>query len=287
MSRIAYVNGQYVPHAEASVHVEDRGYQFADGVYEVCAIADGRLLDETGHLDRLDRSLRELRIDPPVPRTALRIIMRQMIRLNRVRHGIIYLQITRGVAPRDHFFPDSDVPSSLVMTARAVDPVRAAARAEKGIAVLSRPDIRWGRPDIKSVSLLPNILAKQEARDAGCDEAWFIDANGFVTEGGSTNAWIVTTDNQVITRDLGRILAGITRAGIIRAAKGENIPIIERPFSLDDAIGAKEAFISSATAFATPVISIDGQKIGNGKPGQITQRLRAAYMQQAIADAKD
>ena len=286
MSRIAYVNGQYVPHAEASVHVEDRGYQFSDGVYEVCAVSGAKLLDEEGHLNRLDRSLRELRIDPPVPRSALKVIMREMIRLNRVRHGIVYLQVTRGVAPRDPVFPDEDTPSSLVMTARAVDPQKAEARVAKGVSVISRPDIRWGRPDIKSVSLLPNILAKQDAKEAGAGEAWLVDDQGFVTEGGSTNAWIVTDDNQVITRDLGRILAGITRAAIIRAAADEGIIIVERAFSLVEAKAAKEAFISAATAFATPVIAIDGQAIGTGKPGPITLALRAAYLRHALASAK-
>jgi D-alanine transaminase len=285
MSRIAYVNGQYVPHHSAFVHVEDRGYQFADGVYEVCAVADGLLLDETGHLDRLDRSLRELRIDAPASRRSLKVIMREMIRRNRVRDGIVYIQVSRGVAPRDHGFPSDDVPPSLVMTARAIDPAKGIARAANGIKVITRPDIRWKRPDIKSVSLLPNILAKQEALEAGAAEAWLVDENGFVTEGASTNAWIIDDQGRAITRDLGRILAGITRAGIIAAAAREGIELVEQAFTVEQAKSAREAFISAATNFAMPVIAIDGVKVGDGQPGPVTKRLRQAYIAQAKADA--
>jgi D-alanine transaminase len=267
------------------VHVEDRGYQFADGVYEVCAVADGLMLDETGHLDRLDRSLRELRIDAPASRRTLKVIMREMVRRNRVRDGIVYIQVSRGVAPRDHGFPSDDVPPSLVMTARAIDPAKGIARAASGVKVITRPDIRWKRPDIKSVSLLPNILAKQEALEAGAAEAWLVDENGFVTEGASTNAWIIDDQGRAITRDLGRILAGITRAGIIAAAAREGIELVEQAFTVEQAKSAREAFISAATNFAMPVIAIDGVKVGDGHPGPVTKRLRQAYIAQAKADA--
>lgn len=198
MSRIAYVNGQYVPHNQASVHIEDRGYQFADGVYEVVTIVNNRLIDEKGHLDRLWRSLNELKIQPPMKRAPLRLAMKEVIRRNRINNGIIYIQVTRGVAPRDHPFPENAVPA-LVMTAKRLSLDAARKKAEKGIKVATVADIRWARCDIKSVSLLPNILAKQQAKDAGAYESFMIDSDGMVTEGSSTNAWIVNADGHVIT----------------------------------------------------------------------------------------
>ena len=285
MSRIAYVNGQYVPHAHAFVHVEDRGYQFADGVYEVCGVADGLLLDEAAHMTRLERSLRELQITSPVPISALKVILREVVRRNLVRNGIVYWQITRGVAPRDHAFPGEDVPASLVVTAKSVDFAKADARAAIGISVISQKDIRWARPDIKSVSLLPNILAKQAAREAGAFEAWLIDDAGFVTEGSSTNAWIIDGGNNLITRHLDRILAGVTRAAIMTVAADLGLNVVERAFTLDEAKSAREAFISAATAFAMPVIEIDGTAIGTGKPGPIALKLREAYLAAAKSGA--
>ena len=212
MFRFAYVNGRYVPYASAQVHVEDRGYQFSDGVYEVCEVRDGGLMDERRHLDRLDRSLSELRIALPIARSALGVVLRETVRRNRVRDGLIYLQVTRGVARRDHGFPPPGTRPSLVVTARPLDRVKQSALAETGIAVLTVPDDRWSRVDIKSVSLLPNVLARQAARDAGAREAWLVDADGFVSEGASTNAWIVTQAGRVVTRpaEFG-ILRGITR----------------------------------------------------------------------------
>ncbi|MEQ9329608.1 MAG: D-amino-acid transaminase, partial [Rhodospirillales bacterium] len=219
MSRIAYVNGRYVPHGEASVHIEDRGYQFADGVYEVVAVRDGEFCDKQGHLDRLDRSLAELRIRPPVGRAALEVILREVARRNGVRNGLVYMQVTRGVYPRNHPFPPETVKSALVVTAKrsvAQDPVKTA----NGIAVISVPDQRWARCDIKSVGLLANVLAKQQAREAGAYEAWQIDRDGFVTEGSSTNAWIVTRDNELVTRPATNdILRGITRETLLRVAR--------------------------------------------------------------------
>ena len=277
MSRIAYVNGRYVPHGEASVHVEDRGYQFADGVYEVVAVVGGKLIDEDPHLDRLDRSLRELRIAPPMGRAAMKVVMRELLRRNGIRNGIIYIQATRGVARRDHPFP-KDAATALVMTvARKAPP--SAAILDTGVKAKSVPDIRWGRCDIKSVSLLPNILAKQAAREAGAYEAWLVDEKGCVTEGSSTNAWIVTRDGELVTRPLGNeILSGITRLSIKKLVEQGGIRMVERPFTLDEAKSAREAFVTSATSFVTPVVQIDDAIIGNGKPGSVARRLFEAYL---------
>ena len=282
MSRIAYVNGRYVPRGEAAVHVEDRGYQFADGVYEVCAVFEGMLLDESSHLDRLARSLSELNIAPPVTRKALRLILREVVARNRLDHGILYFQITRGVARRDHAFPPGDVPASLVVTAKSHDIDEIEARARAGVAVVTVPDNRWKRCDIKSIALLPNILAKQQARGAGADEAWFVDDRGRVTEGSSTNAWIVNGRGDLVTRGLDhRILSGITRAAVMSFAAKHGLKVVERAFSVDEAERADEAFITSATAFVTPVVKLDDRPIGNGHPGRLALSLRAWYFQEA------
>lgn len=278
MSRIAYVNGSYVRHAAASVHIEDRGYQFADGVYEVCGVRGGKLMDEAMHLERLQRSLSELRIAMPLALAALRHVLREVVRRNRISNGMVYFQVTRGVAPRDHPFPPAGIRSAIVVTAKRVNEVRIAASVEKGIAVVTMPDQRWARCDIKSVALLPNILAKQAAREAGAYEAWLIDDKGFVTEGSSTNAWIVDKDGRVITRALGPdILPGVTRRVLLEVAKREGIEIVQRPFTPEEAKAAREAFISASTAIIIPVIRIDDTAIGNGAPGSITMRLRNAY----------
>ncbi len=278
MSRIAYVNGSYVRHAVASVHIEDRGYQFADGVYEVCGVRGGKLMDEAMHLERLQRSLSELRIAMPLALAALRHVLREVVRRNRISNGMVYFQVTRGVAPRDHPFPPAGIRSAIVVTAKRLNEARIAASVEKGIAVVTMPDQRWARCDIKSVALLPNILAKQAAREAGAYEAWLIDDKGFVTEGSSTNAWIVDKDGRVITRALGPdILPGVTRRVLLEVAKREGIEIVQRPFTPEEAKAAREAFISASTAIIIPVIRIDDTVIGNGAPGSVTMRLRNAY----------
>jgi D-alanine transaminase len=283
MSRIAYVNGRYVPHAEAAVQVEDRGYQFADGVYEVVLVHRGRLVDELPHLDRLDRSLSELRIAAPMGRAPLRQVMREMVRRNRLNDGIVYIQATRGVSRRDHAFPKNTKPA-LVMTARRLAmPDRE--KAEEGVAVLTIPDIRWARCDIKSVSLLPNVLGKQQAREAGAHEAWQVDADGFVTEGTSTNAWIVTSDGELVTRHVGdQILSGITRATLIKLAEETGVTLVERSFTVAEALSAREAFVTSATSFVTPVTRVDDTVIGNGRAGSVAMGMLDTYLEYAAGE---
>ena len=282
MARYAYVNGRYVDHREASVHVEDRGYQLADGVYEVVGVRDGRLIDEAPHIDRLDRSLRELRISWPVARAALAFIMRELMRRNRLRDGLIYMQVTRGVARRDHAFPTVPVKPALVLTTK--NSKRADADPGPGIAVKSQPDIRWERCDIKTVALLPNVLAKQAARESGAYEAWLVDTEGCVTEGASTNAWIVTQDGELVTRQTDNgILAGITRHTLKSLCNALQLKFVERPFSLAEAKKAREAFITSATSFVTPVVKIDGHTVADGKVGPTARRLREEYVRFAAA----
>lgn len=278
MPRIAYVNGRYLPHAQAGVHVEDRGYQFADGVYEVCEVARGFIVDMTRHLDRLDRSLRELAIAWPVHRSALAVIMGEVVRRNHVRDGLVYLQVTRGVAPRDHFFPTAATKPALVVTAKKTDPSLAARRAETGIKVITVPENRWERVDIKSVGLLPNVLARQRAREAGAQEAWFVDADGTVKEGAATNAWIVTRDGKLVTRpaEFG-ILRGITRTTLLDVAARLDLTVEERAFTVAEAKQAKECFITAATTVVMPVVAIDGEPVANGHPGSVTLSLRAAF----------
>jgi len=278
MSRIAYVNGRYVPRSEAGVSIEDRGYQFADGVYEVCEVRGGRLIDEQRHMARLDRSLNELRIARPMSRAALALVLRETVRRNRVREGIVYVQVTRGVAPRDFPFPPNGTQPSLVVTARSTDPARLEKTAAEGIAVVTVPDIRWSRVDIKSVALLPNVLAKQAARDQGAREAWLVDAEGRITEGASSNAWIVSRDGVIITRPLGRdILPGITRSVVLDVIKAQGLKFEERAFTLEEAYGAREAFVTSASQIVQPVVSIDGRPVGNGAPGLLSTALRRDY----------
>jgi D-alanine transaminase len=277
MPRIAYVNGRYVAHAEASVHIEDRGYQFADGVYEVCEVARGYIVDMKRHLDRLDRSLRELSIAWPMNRAAMEIVIVEVIRRNRVKNGLVYLQVTRGVASRDFLFP-ADTRPSVVITAKKVDPAALAKRAENGIKVITVPENRWDRVDIKSVGLLPNVLAKQKASEAGAQEAWFIDADGTVKEGGSSNAWIVTGDGALVTRPAEHgILRGITRTTLFDVAEKLGLRVEERGFTVAEAKAAREAFISSATTIAMPVVAIDGAPVANGHPGSVVLSLRQAF----------
>lgn len=278
MSRIAYVNGRYRDLRDACVNVEDRGYQFADGVYEVCEVRGARLVDFPRHMARLQRSLRELQIAEPMPITALAIIMREVVQRNRVTYGIVYLQVTRGVARRDHAFPPSSVKPSVVITARALDYEKKQQTAATGIKVITLAENRWPRVDIKSVSLLPNVLAKQEAREKGAYEAWYVDSDGFITEGASSNAWIVTKDGRAITRSVDRgILAGITRAVLVEVMGALQIRLEERPFTPAEAREAAEAFVTSASQIVMPVVAIDGQAVGNGQPGGITRQLREEF----------
>ena len=276
MPRISYVNGRYLPHTKALVSVEDRGYQLADGVYEVIAIYNGILVDRDDHLERLERSLKQLRIDLPVHISALKFIMTECIRKNRLFNGKLYLQITRGVAPRDHAFP-TNCKSSLVVTVSDLTwPSRE--EAKEGGSVITSADIRWKRVDVKSVSLLPNVLAKQEAVDAGADETWLINEEGYITEGTASNAWIVTQNDQLVTRQTDEhILAGVTRKSILKLIEEERIELVERPFTLLEAQSAKEAFFTSSTALIKPVISIDDVSIGNGHSGLMTCTLIDKY----------
>lgn len=277
MSRIAYIDGVYQPLNMPGILVEDRGYQFADGVYEVCAIRGGKLLDEARHLDRLDYSLAALDMPPPMSRAALQQVMRETLRRNRVRDGILYMQVSRGVAPREHMF-NPDLKPVLVITARPIAADRRAQIMKKGISVVSVPDQRWARCDIKSISLLPNVLARQSARNAKVQEAWQIDGQGMVTEGAATNAWIVDAKGVLRTRPAGHeILNGIVRQVLLDCVADLGMKFEEKPFSLKEALAAKECFSTASTMSVFPVIEIDGQKIGAGKPGEVAKMLSDAY----------
>jgi D-alanine transaminase len=283
MPRFAYVNGRYVRHADAAVHIEDRGFVFADGVYEVCQVQQGFIVDLTRHLDRLDRSLSEIRITPPMPRAALTGIVRQVLRRNRVINGMVYLQVTRGVARRDHVFPSPEVRASLVVTAKAMNPAVNAAKYAAGIKAVTVPDNRWGRVDIKTVGLLPNVLARQQAKEAGAQEAIFVDAEGNVTEGGATNLWIVDKAGKLVTRPADHgILRGITRTTLMDVAEKIGVPVEERRFSVAEMLEAREVFITGATTICLPVVSIDGQTVANGHPGMTAQKIREAFF--AVAE---
>ncbi|MCM2399614.1 D-amino-acid transaminase [Rhizobium sp. S153] len=278
MPRIAYVNGRYVQHNKASVHIEDRGYQFADGVYEVCEIRHGLIVDLTRHLDRLDRSLSEIRIRPPMSRAALVQVIREVVRRNHVKNGLFYLQVTRGVAKRDHVFPSADTPASLVVTAKSTDPSVIARKNASGIKAITVPDNRWDRVDIKTVGLLPNALARQAAKEAGSQEAIFIDPRGMVTEGAATNVWIVDAEGNLVTRPAEHgILRGITRTTLMDVAKVLGISIREREFSREEMLGAREVFITAATSICFPIVEIDGISIANGHPGTISEKIRSAF----------
>ncbi len=278
MGRIAYVNGRYLPQAQATVPIEDRGYQLGDGVYEVCEVRGGALIDEGRHLARLDRSLSELKIAAPLVPDALARVLREVLARNKVRDGYLYIQVTRGVAPRDHAFPVPSVRPSLVITAKAIDPAKGVAQAAKGINVISLPDIRWKRPDIKTIGLLPNVLARQAAKERGAYEAWLVDADGMVTEGAASNAWIVTKDKVIVTHQVDNaILRGVTRTTLLDLIAAEGFKLDERRFSLDEAKAAVEAFITGATTLIMPVVAIDGVPIGDGKPGPVATSLRAQF----------
>jgi D-alanine transaminase len=278
MPGIAYVNGRYVAMRDAMVHIEDRGYQFADGVYEVCEVRGGRLIDERRHLARLKRSLGELRIPLPMSFAALGIVLREVIARNRIGYGIVYLQVTRGVARRDHAFPPAGVRPSMVVTARPLNRARNEALAAKGIAVVTVPENRWGRVDIKTTGLLPNVLARQAAIERGAREAWFVDKDGAVTEGAATNAWIVTQAGVVVTRQADHaILHGITRAVLFDGLKARGLAVEQRAFTLAEAYAAREAFVTAASQVVMPVVRIDDRVIGGGKPGPIATALRREF----------
>ncbi|MGP0089050.1 MAG: D-amino-acid transaminase [Xanthobacteraceae bacterium] len=284
MWRVAYVNGRYQRHEDARVHVEDRGYQFADGVYEVCEVRGGRLIDERRHLQRLQRSLDELRIGAPMSPAALGVVLRETVRRNHVRNGIVYLQVTRGAAPRDFAFPPAPTRPSLVVTARNLDSAAGETTAAAGIAVITLPDNRWERVDIKSVSLLPNVLAKQAARERGAREAWFVTRDGKVTEGASSNAWIVTREGKVVTAPAERgILRGITRTVLLEVLKSQGLAFDERPFAVEEAYAAREAFVTAASQIVMPVVKLDNRPIGDGAPGPLALALRKAFHNHAEA----
>jgi D-alanine transaminase len=280
MSRIAYVNGGYVPLRQAMVHVEDRGYQFGDAVYEVCEVRGGRLVDERRHLERLRRSLEALQIRLPMSHSALGIVLREVVARNRIGYGIVYLQVSRGVARRDHAFPAPDVPPSLVVTARPLNARRNEVLAAAGIAVVSVPDNRWGRVDIKTTGLLPNVLARQAAIAQGARDAWFVDNDGKVTEAASANAWIVTEAGRVVTRPADHgILKGITRTVLFDVIKAQGLSLEERAFTLAEAYAAREAFVTAASQIVMPVVRIDGHVIGEGRPGPLATALRRTFHQ--------
>jgi D-alanine transaminase len=278
MTRIVYVNGRYLPYAEAAIHPEDRGNQFADAVYEVCEVRDGRLIDETRHMARLERSLAALAIPAPMSRAAWTRVLRETIRRNRVRYGMVYLQVSRGMARRDFYFPAADTLPTVICLARRLSATKGEAQAAKGIAIHSTPDVRWANCDIKTVMLLPSSIAKQRAKESGANDAWFVDEMGYVTEGASSNVWIVDREGKLVTRALDKaILPGVTRATLLDLLAREGIAVVERPFTIEEAQAAREAFITSATSLVMPVVSIDGKTVGNGAPGLLAQRLRAEF----------
>ena len=279
MSRFAYVNGSYLDFKKSLVHIEDRGYQFADGVYEVFNVSDSRLVDYDQHLKRLYRSLGELKIKSPLAKSTFIYHIRNIIKKNIITDGLIYLQITRGVAPRDHKFP-SKIKSSIVITGRHASADQYEIKFKKGINVTTYDDIRWGRCDIKTVSLLPNVLAKQDAHIKGAAEAWLVNKDGYITEGCASNAWILRKDNTLITHPSNNsILTGITRTSFIKGLKKHSIKFKELKFKMKDVRSAKEAFATSATQHVTPVVKVNKIKIGNGKPGKFATIFRDAYME--------
>jgi D-alanine transaminase len=277
--RIAYVNGRYGPLTGAAVSVLDRGFQFGDAIYEVWGVRGGVLLDTDGHLARLERSLAALRIGMPMPFSSLMAVLRETMRRNRVSNGLVYLQISRGApSERDHAFSSKVAAPTIVVTAKNLDQRVQRQRYEKGVAIITVPETRWARRDIKSVNLLPNVLARQAAKEAGAFEAWFVDEAGQITEGTASNAWIVDAEGNLRTRELSNnILHGVTRAALLQLVRDRQMPVVEGAFTPEEAKGAREAFISSATNPAVPVISIDGAPIGDGRPGPVAAALHDAY----------
>jgi len=276
MARFAYVDGRYQPLHRPAVAVEDRGFQFADGVYEVIKVIGGRPRDLGRHLDRLERSLGELAIPAPMTRRALAAVLAETLRRNRLQEALLYLQVTRGTAPRNHVFPKAARPSLVVTARRPKWP--SATEREQGVGVITAPDLRWGRCDIKSISLLPNVLARQEAATRGCREAWLVDRDGGVTEGSASNAYIVDAEGTLITHPLGeRILGGVTRQVVLELARSAQIRVVERPFTLAEARAAKEAALSSTSSLLLPVVAIDGEPVGDGRHGPVIRRLAELY----------
>jgi D-alanine transaminase len=283
MGRVAYVNGEFVPLYQAKISILDRGFLFADGIYEVSAVLNGKLVDNKSHLARLERSVGEIAL--PLPETLERIeeIQKELVARNALNEGVVYLQVTRGAADREFTFPKEAKPTLVMFTQdkQLVD----APSARTGIAVKTLPDIRWARRDIKSVALLAQVLAKQAAAEAGCQEAWMVE-DGMITEGGSSSVFIVTGDNVIVTRpNSSAILPGCTRRALMALAEERQIRVEERAFSVDEAVAAKEAFITSASSFVLPVVTIDGVKVADGQPGALTKRLREVYL--AFAQAAD
>jgi D-alanine transaminase len=273
MSRVAYVNGRYVPQKHAAVNIEDRGYQFADGIYEVVHLYRGRYVDADRHLDRLERSLREIALPMPMPRQALLHVLAEVARRNRVTEGLLYMQVTRGVARRDHAFPSTAIPPALVVTIRRIPPYPRSVDGWGGAAIF-HPDLRWARRDIKSVALLPNVLARQAAKENGAIEAILHEADGTITEGAATSFWIVDAAGRLRTRQLGEeILPGCTRGALIALMHDAGVPFEEGPFTVADARAAREAFITSATSFVKPILALDGAPVGDGTPGPVTRKL--------------
>ena len=287
MARIIYVNGSYRRTSDATIHAEDRGFLFGDAVYEVCPVIGGRIIDEAPHLDRLERSLHELAIQPPMHRSSLSQVLRETVRRNRIVEGWIYLQVSRGVAPRDFLFPAARTDRTVVCFARNQPLAKGDAQAAKGIAVMTTPDIRWDRVDIKSVQLLAPAMAKEKARAVGAKEAWMVDRNGHITEGASSNAWILTKAGELVTRPAngGGILRGVTRTVLLEFIARERLQSSERAFTVAEALDAREAFLTSATTFVMPVVTIDGKTIGTGSPGPLSMQLRGLVLAAAKAQA--
>ena len=283
MSRIAYVNGEFVPLEDATISIQDRGFLFADGIYEVTAVVDGVFVDMAGHLDRLERSCDEIGLELPASRAEIEALHDELARRNELTEGIIYLQVTRGAGERDFPFPEDPLPSLVMFT--QVKKLKENPAAETGVRVISIEDIRWKRRDIKSVALLAQVLAKQAAAEKGCAEAWMTE-DGYVTEGGSSTSFIITKDGRLVTRPLSNaILAGVTRKSVLALAKEANLTLEERLFTLDEAYDAAEAFLTSASTFVMPIVEIDGHAIGDGAPGPHTQRLRTLYLEAALAES--
>ncbi len=283
MSRIVFLNGSFLPIEDAKVPFMDRGFMFGDGIYEGIAMLDGRLVDNEAHLERLERSLAEVRIPNPYTRAEWTSLQEELARRNGMTEGFIYFQVTRGVAERDFFFPDNAQPTVAMFT--QAKSIAHAPTAETGIAVVTVPDLRWQRRDVKSINLLAQVLAKQAAKEAGAQEAWLVE-DGFVTEGGSSSAFIVTKQGSIVVRPLSNaILPGITRKSLLRLSQEDGIALEERRFTVEEAHGAAEAFLTSASNFVLPVVSIDGRPVADGKPGPITKRLRELYLQMARVPA--
>ena len=282
--RTVYVNGEFVPEDRATVSVFDRGFLFADGVYEVTSVLGGRLIDFDGHAARLERSLAALGMAMPMDRDALLAVHRRLVEENGIEDGLVYLQVTRGAADRDFAYPAEGTKQTVVMFTQIKPGMADAPAARTGLSVVTIPDRRWGRRDIKTVQLLYPSMGKMEAKRRGADDAWMVE-DGHVTEGTSNNAYIVRGDT-IVTRHLGEeILHGITRAAVLRLAREAQMRVEERAFTVEEALGADEAFITSASAFVMPVVSIDGRTIGDGTPGRVARRLREIYLDESRAQA--